>query len=308
MDISVAIVSYNSSLMLYESVRSILDFAGDIEYEIIIVDNNSSDDSVESIKDSFPDVLVIENNNNLGFSKAVNQAFKASSGDYFFLLNPDAKLISIIFPGMLAFFRSHPEAGIIAPRIAFPDNSLHLSARRFITLFGAVLDVLQIHFYFPKNIVAKRFNYGNWKHDTIREVDWVTGAALMTKRETFLDCGMLDERFFMYFEDMDHCMSVRKKGYTIYFCPQFSVVHHHAKGGSDKLPVRNVDYYISLNRYLYKHKGLLKAIFFRISMLSWGLTYLLVRTAKYFISRQNQSFRERINTPHKLIFNKSYEA
>ena len=308
MDITIAIVNYNSSSMVLQCIRSVVEFSGDLDYEIIIVDNASSDDSVELIKASFPEHLLIENKTNLGFSKAVNQAFKASSGEYFFLLNPDAKLISNIFPGMISFFQTHPKAGIVAPRITFPDNRLHPSARRFITLLAAILDVLQIHFYFSNNAVAKRFEYDKWKHNEVREVDWVTGAAFLTKRKTFEDCGMLDERFFMYFEDMDYCMCVKQNGYATYFCPQFSVVHHHARGGSDKLPVRSVDYYISLHRYLLKHKGDLKATIFRIAMFSWGVAYLFARTAKHFVSGGSQSFLDRIDTPLRLIRYKSYET
>jgi GT2 family glycosyltransferase len=209
---------------------------------------------------------------------------------------------------MIEFFKGHPRAGVVAPRIVFPDNRLHPSARCFITLFGAVLDVFQVHLYFANNIVARHFTYNNWKHDAMREVDWVTGAAFMTKRETFKTCGMLDERFFMYFEDMDYCMTVNRNGYATYFCPRFSVVHHHAKGGSDKLPVRSVDYYISLHRYLFKHKSPFAAGFFRLTMVSWGLLYLVIRTAKHFVSGDEGSLRERIDTPLRLIGYKSYEA
>ena len=113
MDVSIAIVNYNSCLMVLRCIHSVIEFCGDLDYEIIIVDNASSDDSVELIKASFPNHLLIENKKNLGFAKAVNQAFKASSGDYFFLLNPDAKLISDIFPGMIDFFTSHPKTGIV---------------------------------------------------------------------------------------------------------------------------------------------------------------------------------------------------
>ena len=225
MELTIAIVNYNSSELLYECLTSLHNFSNNLKYEIIVVDNASSDNSAGLVKRSFPETVLIENNKNLGFAKAVNQAFQASTGDYLFLLNPDTRLTSNIFPGMLNFTHSHPEAGILAPRIEFPNGNLHLSARRFITLFGALFDIFQVHFYFPNNAVANRFNYKNWGHDKIRQVDWVTGAAFMTGREVFTKCGMMDERFFMYFEDMDYCMSVRKNGYKIFFCPQFSVVH-----------------------------------------------------------------------------------
>ena len=124
MNISIAIVNYNASSVLHECVHSVEEFTRGLEYEIIIVDNASSDNSVDYIRKAFPLHLLIENEANLGFSKAVNQAFKASSGDYFFLLNPDAKLTSNIFPGMIEFFKSHPKAGIVSPRILFPGPSL----------------------------------------------------------------------------------------------------------------------------------------------------------------------------------------
>lgn len=306
MDISIAIVSYNSCEILCNCIRSISDITHGCTYEIIIVDNASSDDSVESIKKEFPSVHLIENKENVGFSKAVNQAFNVSSGEFFFLLNPDARLISNILPGMVDFFHDHPRAGIVAPKIVFPDNRLHPSARRFITLPGAIFDVLQIHFYFPRNKIAKKFDYDKWKHDKIREVDWVTGAAFMTRSETFASCGMLDERYFMYFEDMDYCVSVKEIGYKTYFCPTFSVLHHHAKGGSDKLPVRSVDYYISLFHYLLKYQGIINAGLFRVAMISWGFIYMLKKTVTYFTSQKPSSLREDIDIPLRLILFKSY--
>jgi GT2 family glycosyltransferase len=209
---------------------------------------------------------------------------------------------------MIDFFQRKPRTGIVAPRIVFPDNRLHPSARRFITFLGAISDVFQIHFYFPNNPLAKRFDYNNWKHDKLREVDWVTGAAFMTERDIFKSSGMLDERFFMYFEDMDFCMSVVKNGYKIFFSPDFSVVHYHAKGGSDKLPVRSVDYYISLFRYLLKHQGFLKAWLFRLAMISWGCMSLLKKITTYFFSQKTYSIREHVDVPLRLILFKSYET
>lgn len=308
MDISLAIVNYNSYKMLFECIHSIYRFADKCTFEIIIVDNASSDNSVELLEQQFPQAQLIVNKDNLGFAKAVNQAFKVSSGEYFFLLNPDTRLISNIFPGMIEFFHRHPKTGILAPRIIFPDGSLHASTRRFITFLGAIMDVFQIHFYFPNNIIANKFNYNHWKHDKTRVVEWVTGAALMTKSEIFETCGMLDERFFMYFEDMDYCESIKKNGLKTYFCPDFALIHHHAKGGSDRLPVRSVDYYISLYHYLFKHFGSLKSGLFRIAMISWGLIYMAVRTFLYFISYTSLSLRERIDIPLRLIFFKSYET
>jgi len=307
MDITIAIVNYNSTKLLYECLTSIYDSIGNIHYEVIVVDNASYDNPANQIKRSFPGTSVIVNNKNRGFAKGVNQAFQASKGDFFFLLNPDTRLLSNIFPGMLEFFHCHPEAGIVAPRIVFPDGKLHPSARRFITLPGAIMDLFQIHFYFPGNIIAKRFDYNNWEHDKVREVDWVTGAAFLTRSDILAECGMMDERYFMYFEDMDYCMSVREKGYKIFFCPQFSVVHYHAKGGSDKLPVRSVDYYISLNKYLLKHKGPLPSLLFRTAMLCWGVFYMFIRAIKHFFSPDDQSLRQRLDVPLRLILNKSHE-
>ncbi len=304
-DVSIAVVSYNSYEKLSECIASIYRFAAGCRHEIIIVDNASSDHSAEKVQNEYPEVILIKNTCNVGFSRAVNAAFRASSGRYFFLLNPDAVLIGEIFPGMIDFFKAHPDAGIVAPKIVFPDMSLQPSSRRFISLFGALLDIFQIHLYFPENAEAKRFSYDNWRHDSVRKVHWVIGAALMTPRGVFRQCGMMDERFFMYFEDMDYCKNLAQSGYKTYFCPQFTVVHHHAKGGSDKLPVRKVDYYISLYRYLIKHKGRLGAAVFRIAMILWGCLYLAARTGMFFFAPHRYALRERIDIPLRIIFSRS---
>ena len=307
MDLSVLIVSYNSREMLRLCLESLKEFGRDVSIEIIVVDNSSKDGSVKMVRELFPDVTVKANDRNLGFSGAVNQAFELSSGDFVFLMNPDARLRSAIFTGMLKFWDEYEDAGVLAPRIEYPDQTLHVSARRFITLLGAIMDLFQIHLYLPDNPVAKRFVYNNWPHNQVSKVDWVTGAVIMMRRTVFRDCGMLDHRFFMYFEDMDLCMSVKKAGYGVYFSPEFTVIHDHAKGGSHTLPVRRVDYFISLNQYLYKHKGFLAGTFFRLCMILWGGVYLLIRVIRYFFRKGHSSFMDQIDAPLRLIFKRSFK-
>lgn len=305
-DVSIGIVSYNSSAMLDQCLESLYTHAAEDTFEILVVDNASSDNSLEMINAKYPDVILLKNKKNYGFSKAVNAAFRASRGKYFFLLNPDARLVEDIFPGMISFFMEHSDAGIVAPKLVFPDGSLHPSARRLIGFLGFLMDVFQIHLYFPGNPIAKKVNYQYWNHASTKSVGWVVGAAFMTKREVFIQCGLMDERFFMYFEDMDYCKTVSKIGYKTYFCPQFTVVHHHAMGGSDKLPVRRVDYYISLYRYILKHKGVGKAAIFRFATILWGIIYLLSRTGMFIVAPDRYSLKERVDIPLRIITFKSY--
>jgi len=309
MDISVAIVHYKTKELLAECLKSIFDKTSAINFEIIVVDNKSQDGTIEMLKESFPQVKLICNYKNLGFSKAVNQAFKLSQGDYFFILNPDTEIVNNAIFELFNFMKVHPEVAVAGPRLIFPDGKVQMSCRRFMTLSVAILDVFPINAYFSGNIFLKRFNYGYWKHEYIRGVDWVTGAAFMTRRDLYQKINMFDERFFIYAEDMDYCLKARKAGYKVFFMPEAVVMHYHAKGGTQFTYSRKVDYYQSLYLYIKKNLNSFKAIIFRISVVVWAFIYLIIRLIETpFLTREKESVIKHLQIPLRLLMWKGHEA
>ena len=301
MDVSIAIVSYNTKDLLYKCLFSIFDKTRDLDFEVIVIDNSSSDGTVQMLNSlPFP-IKAIANSSNLGFSKAINQAFKISLGKFFFILNPDTELINDAILELMNFMKAHPDSGVVGPRLMYPDGGLHSSSRRFLTLAVALMDVLQLSLYFPKNTFTRNYTYDYWEHDYIREVDWVTGAALMTKRDIYKKTGMLDEDFFMYCEDMDYCLSSKKLGFNTFFNPKALVCHHHAKGGSQYSNVRSVEYYKSMYLYIKKHSGKPKAFTFRIFVYCWAIVYLIVRLIKFPFTRNRSSIIQYLRVPLKLL-------
>lgn len=306
MDVSIGIVSYNTKDLLARCLESIFLKTEGVRFEVVVVDNCSTDGTLVMLKEYFPQVRLIGNNENRGYSKAVNQAYMVSKGDYFFIVNPDTEFVNNVAFELVKFFQSHPTAGVVGPKIIYPDGRLHRSCRRFITLPIAILDVFQLGLYFPNNLITRRYNYENWDHNSFREVDWLTGAAFMTSKAIFRKVDMFDERFFIYSEDMDYCFKVQKTGYTVFFNPCAIIIHHHAQGGTQYTTVRQIDYYKSLYFYIEKHLSKVAAFTFRISTIIWALVYLVIRLCKSPFLRGRGRARDYLQIPLRLLLFKGH--
>ena len=207
----------------------------------IYVFNNSSGNGLDHLKENFPTINVINSPYNMGFSKAVNKVLKQSSSPFIVLLNPDAYIEDNFFNSVLNYMEKHPNVGILGPKILNLDGSLQGSARSFpspLTAFFGRSSILSK--YFPNN----RFTRANILTDrcdgkTTMEVDWVSGACLVVRRNAVVEVGYLDERFFLYWEDADWCKRMWSKGWKVVYYQHASVVHFGGKS-SDKIPVRSI--------------------------------------------------------------------
>jgi GT2 family glycosyltransferase len=217
--VSVVIVSHNTRDLLRDCLRSVAGDPDGAEAEVVVVDNGSSDGSGAMIRAEFPVVRLIEAGSNLGFSRANNAGIRASSSPFVLLLNSDARLRPGALRAMTSFMESHPEAGIVGPRLLNPEGSLQLSCGIPPTVWTEVCNKLLLHVPFPF------FKMGDWAHDEVREVGWVTGACLMARRATLDGIGLLDEGIFMYYEDLDLCHRARRAGWKVCYAPEGEVVH-----------------------------------------------------------------------------------
>lgn len=217
------------------------------EIEHIIVDNDSQDDSVpflkkEIVKKKYPHVTLIANNENAGFGKGNNVGVKKSKGDYILFLNSDTKVVDRGFLDMVDFLKNHPKAAILGAKLRYPNGKQQLSAWKFYTLPNAFLMLLGL----------ERFGFLTEKTDKTKQVDWVTGACMMVRKDIFEKIGMFDEKIFMYMEDMEICYRAKKAGYDTYYFPS-TVVMHQAQGSSNRgFAIINI--YKNLLYFYKKHR------------------------------------------------------
>ena len=216
--IDIIIVNYNTTDLLLKSLASIYETLKGISANIYI-ESNGPKDGIEHVKQIYPKVIVNTNKKNLGFSRAVNQAIKKSAAPFILLLNPDTIIKDGFFEPILNFIQQNHYVGVVGPKILNPDLSVQGSARSFPTfltaLFGRSSFLSRV---FPNN----RFTRGNIVTTSINgktamDVDWVSGACMLVRRKAIDDIGLMDEQFFMYWEDADWCRRMRHKGWKVVY-------------------------------------------------------------------------------------------
>ncbi len=233
MELSVIIVNYNVKHFLEQCLHSVLKASKNIRTEIFVVDNNSVDGSSELIREKFPEVHLIENPINVGFSKANNQAIRKSAGKYILLLNPDTVVEENTFSKIIHFMNHHPEAGGLGVKmIDGKGNFLPESKRGLPTPWVAFCKMFGLSALFPKSKKFGQYHLSYLSQNEIHEVDVLAGAFMLLRKETLEKTGLLDETFFMYGEDIDLSYRISKGGYKNYYFPETTIIHY--KGESTK--------------------------------------------------------------------------
>jgi GT2 family glycosyltransferase len=228
-DVSVVIANWNLNNLLYECLQSVHENSENVIFEVIVVDNGSSDGSVEMVRKYFPYVRLIENTDNLGFNVATNQAIEASQGRYMLLLNND----TVVTPGTLAqlveYMDAHPGVGIVGPKLVYPDGRLQWSCHHFETLFSALWMALFLYRLFPRSEIFGRYNMTYWDYNDTREVDWLMATCMLVRREAISEVGLLRDEGFAGGADADWCFRFWQHGWSVVYYHQAIVVHHHGK-------------------------------------------------------------------------------
>ena len=253
-DLTIAIVNWNAGSLLGRCLSSIADHRGNLISEIVVVDNASRDDSTAVLQE-FPQVHLIQNQTNLGFARASNQALQQAHGRFFLLLNPDTEVRPDALEAMVGFMDRHPDAGALGCQLLNSDGSIQVSCSHFPNLRNMALESLGLSRLFPRSRWFARFKMSYWSHDEEAEVDQPSGACLMVRRAAWEQVGPLDEQFFMYFEEVDLCLRLRRAGWRIFFTPQAQVVHYGGESSRQQLDVRVVVLYQSMIRFFEKHYG-----------------------------------------------------
>ncbi len=253
MDLSITIVNHNNRELLDKCLASVFAGTRGIAFEVLVVDNASDDGSAALVREKYPRGFLIENSEPMGFAANQNQMLRRAKGEFVALLNNDTEVKPGALESLVAFMRAHPRAGLAGPRLLNPDGSLQQSCYRAPTPGVLLYDAFFISSLFPRSV---RFGgYKLWGHDAAREVPSIGGACMMARAEAMREVGLLDERFFMYFEDHDWCLRFRRAGWQVFFTPDAQVVHHG--GGSEgRLGHDAFDaFYRGMNLFFEKHYG-----------------------------------------------------
>jgi len=250
--LSICIVNWNTREDLARALES-LACGGVEEREVIVVDNASSDSSTALLQKRFPDVVLMENRENLGFSRAYNQALRIAQGEYLLLLNPDCIVHPDALRQLVEFMQSNLQVGAAGPRLLNADGSLQFSCRRFPTFAAGLFRNAPLGWLFPHNRFSRAYLMADWNHSTPREVDWVSGAAICLRRQALAAVGGLDEDYFMYCEDVDWCFRAHRKGWKIFYLPTATITHLIGRA-SDQRPLEMVrEFHHSMGRFYRKH-------------------------------------------------------
>ncbi len=249
MDLSIVILNYKQKGLVKQCIKGIVASRPNIDYELIVVDNDSNDDCLEMVKIIFkneilaekqqklpldnplkiPPILTIQAKSNDGFAAGNNLGIKAAKGKYIMIINPDIAVVPDALEKMIDFMDKDESIGMIGPKLINPDGSVQYSCRRFPNLFTPIYR----RTIFGKLLFAKKYLVSylmiDYDHESTVKVDWLFGACLLIRKSVLDKVGMFDERFFMYFEDLDLCRRFWSEGYKVIYFTEVEMVHYHQR-------------------------------------------------------------------------------
>jgi GT2 family glycosyltransferase len=267
--VSIVIVNWNTVDMLCECLSSVEKNLGNLEAEILLVDNASTDGSVERVKRDFPSVILISNTQNVGFAAANNQAMKIAKGRYFLLLNSDTVVLGDVLQKSVAYLESRPEVGAMGCRVLNTDRSMQPTCGRYPSIINLLLQASGLS-KLPWPAFFDRYQMRRWDRNSERDVEVISGCYLLVRQEVVHAVGMFDEDFFFFGEETDWCQRMLKAGWKLRFAPVGQIIHHG--GGS----VRGLNYRrdIMLSSAMVKlhqkNAGLLNAVTVMIIVCSFN--------------------------------------
>lgn len=247
--LTIIIVHYKADQYLENCIDSINKEVRSSNVEIVIVDNGQSTIHKKITKKN----KIIKNTRNNGYAKANNQGILAARGEYILLLNPDTKILKNSIKNCIKYLESHPQIGVLGCRLLNEDGSLQSSCRNFPSPVNVFIEAFAMHKIIKLIPYVKSIYLRTWKHDSVRKVDSVKGAFLLTKMDVFNKIGLLDESFFMYGEELDFCKRVKENGWNVTFYPKAEIVHY----GGKSTEIHSLNNLIELHRaqkiYCKKH-------------------------------------------------------
>jgi GT2 family glycosyltransferase len=276
--VDVGVVTWNTAELSAKAIRRLLDSDQGCELRILVRDNASADGTPAALAASVPEADVEAGTENLGFAAGMNRLIRRSDASWFFLLNSDAWPEPGAIARLVAVAEEHPEAAAVAPRLLRPDGELEHSTHPFPSLRVAALTAWGTERLDPER-GDELMLVGPWAHDRPRRVDWAVGAALLVRREAIADVGLLDERFFMYVEDLEWCWRASRRGWAIRFDPDAVVVHVGNASGAQRYGDRRTRTYMTNTYRFYRREhGVVATTAYRaLNLAGAGRRYLGAR-------------------------------
>lgn len=300
-DLSIIIVSWNVADLLEACLKSIYDSDfGKYTLEVIVVDSGSQDDSVARVRSTFPQAKLVTQAENTGYTHSNNIGLEIAQGRFLFLLNPDTQVISNAMHQLVAFLDENPSIGIVGPHTLNADGSYQSTKRRFPTLITGLVESTWMQSIAPQHYFDDYYatDIGN---DSISEVDWVQGSALLTRREVYSQIGGLDEGYVMYSEEMDWCKRAKIAGWSVVYFGHAYIMHHGGKSSEQVTARKHILFQESKLRYFRKFHGLLPAQLLRTFLLLNYIWQILLEGLKSTLGHKRSMRQERIHAYWQVL-------
>jgi len=255
-DLSIVIVTWNSEDWIKRCLTSVFAHTSEVSFEVIVVDNDSQDTTLQIALNHFEGIKIIENQDNKGFASAVNQGLGVASGRFLCLLNPDTELIDRTLEQLVAFLKKYPTVGIVGPHLVNEDKTTQPSVRRFPRLSDQLLIVLKLHHLFEDAKSLFRYFYKDFNYRQTQSVDQVMGACLMIRREVIEQIGTFDEHFFLWFEEVEYCHRLKTKtDFEVYYDPEAHLLHYGGDSFDKVRSGKKQRWYLKSIRYYFRRTG-----------------------------------------------------
>jgi len=299
-DLSICIVTHNDASLVKDCLESIYKETKN-SFEIFVVDNGSTDNTLALIRSNYPEVKIIENGANLGYPVANNRAIRQSVGRYILLLNPDTIVLDAGLDKLVAFLDSHPEAAVVGPQFSFPDGSFQFSydwgisiKNYFVMLIPSeILSLIKFANPFRRQNFEEPYTRKKWRSEKTIEVGRVRGCCMLVRREVIEQIGLLDERFFIYCEEVDWQRRMKKAGWKVYFSPDARIIHYW--GASTKQRNKksfNAIQWQSIYKYFKKYYGYPGVLLLRCMVFFHALLKTVRLVAAWLTGRMSEGIAE----------------
>jgi GT2 family glycosyltransferase len=307
--IVILIVSWNVRELLRACLHSLRRYPATAhEQRIVVVDNASGDGTNEMLRRDFPDVVVVANATNRGFTGGNNDGLReiealvqSTPVSYVLLLNPDTEVTPGALDALLASAEAHPEAGVIGPQLRYPDGSVQSSRRRFPNFWTALFESTWLQPIAPRRLLDSYY-IRDCRDDEVCEVDWVVGAAMLVRWEAYEQVGGLDEHnFFMYSEELDWCKRIKAAGWKVIYDPRAQIVHHEGKSSEQVSAQRTIYFNTSKVRYFAKHHGRAQARLLRAALLAMFAWQWALEGAKWLLGHRRALRAERMRAYAQVL-------
>ena len=263
MDLSIIILTWNSKLLLQRCLESIHRNTKSTAYEIIVIDNASQDDTVQMVRVAYPNIILVQNDKNIGLP-ARNQGLFLARGDCLLLLDVDTIVLENALDTLVDYLKSHPNVGLVAAKLTDTEGNIQYTCRKFPTSISKFLR--RIPFRWAQRLLAEE-ELRDWDHTSVRMVDYVIGACQMIRREAFLKVGFIDRHIFYGPEDIDYCLRIWQAGYKVVFNPGAIIIHDEQRITKKRIlsrvsfeHIKGLAYYFIKYKYLFSRDKIYKSI------------------------------------------------